>query len=379
MTKLVLNQFAHKLYTKLASQKHENFFISPFSISTALSMCYAGARNETAQQLKDLLHISKLSDAEILDLNSKYISNIQHNLGGDVTITTANKIYPNVGFDVKKDFLELVTKHFHSGVHQVDYSKPAESADTINQWVAEQTRDKIKNLISPDSLNSLTRLVLVNAIYFKGNWLSKFDKENTQKREFRSIDGSKKEIDMMHLFGKKFSFMWHPEGIEASACTLPYVGEKIAMTIILPDEGKTLDQIEASLTPDVLNFIISCNNPEEKVNLVLPKFKLEHKTELSDSFKEMGAHLPFDQGRADFTGINADPSGLYISKVVHQAVVEVNEEGTEAAAATGIIMMTRCAVIEDPIEFTCDRPFLFVIHERTHNTTLFIGKYVKPE
>lgn len=169
------------------------------------------------------------------------------------------------------------------------------------------------------------------------------------------------------------------KGLAAESCTFPYVGEKIALTVILPEQGHTLDEIEAGLTPEVLNAIYTCDFPQEKVNVQLPKFKLEHKTELSQHFKEMGVNLPFDQARADFSGINTSPTGLYISKIVHQAVVEVNEEGTEAAAATGVIMMTRMAVLDQPRDFICDRPFLFVIHERNHNTTLFIGKYVKPE
>lgn len=151
------------------------------------------------------------------------------------------------------------------------------------------------------------------------------------------------------------------------------------MTIILPEEGHTLDEIENGLNADLLNTIYTCDYPQEKVNLQVPKFKLEHKTELSNHFKEMGAHLPFDDRQADFTGINENPQGLYISKVVHQAVVEVNEEGTEAAAATGVIMMTRMAIIDEPRDFICNRPFIFVIHEKTHNTTLFIGKYAKPQ
>lgn len=342
-------------------------------------MCYAGARNETAKQLKDLLHVSNLSDEQIMELNHKYLSNINQNLGSDVIINTANKIYPNVGFEIKKDFLDLIAKHFHSDVQQVNYSKPAESANTINQWVAEKTKDKIKNLISPDALNDLTRMVLVNAIYFKGNWLNKFNSNHTEKKDFHAIDGKTAPVDMMHMSGKKYLFIWHPGGLAADSCTFPYVGEKIAMTVILPEEGKSLDEIEAGLTPEVLNTIYTCDFPHEKVNVQLPKFKLEHKTELSGTFKEMGVNLPFDQARADFTGINSDPTGLYISKVVHQAVVEVNEEGTEAAAATGVIMMTRMAILDQPRDFICNRPFIFVIHERTHNTTLFMGKYVKPE
>lgn len=241
-------------------------------------------------------------------------------------------------------------------------------------------KDKIKNLISPDSLNSLVRMVLVNAIYFKGKWLQEFDKKNTQKKIFNAIDGTTQNVDMMHLNGKKFPYYWHPGGIEANTCQFEYVGKKIALTIILPEPEKTLAQIEAQLTPEILNDILSTQMSPEKVNVQMPKFKLEYKTELSKPFKELGATLPFDQDKADFTGINSSPSGLYISKVVHQAVVDINEEGTEAAAATGVIMMTRCAmVVNEPREFICDRPFLFVIHEKTHNTVLFIGKYAKPE
>lgn len=168
------------------------------------------------------------------------------------------------------------------------------------------------------------------------------------------------------------------EGLDFSTCTFPYVGNKVAMTVILPEPDHKLDEIESKLTPEVLHMIYT-GSTEEKMNICIPKFKLEHKTELSGHLKEMGAALAFDQARADFSGINSDPSGLFISKVVHQAVVEVNEEGTEAAAATGVIMMTRMAPMDEPRDFYCDRPFLFVIHEKTHNTTLFMGKYVKPQ
>ena len=223
-------------------------------------------------------------------------------------------------------------------------------------------------------------MVLVNAIYFKGSWLQKFDTKHTMKKDFHAIDGTTKSVDMMHLNGKKFPFFWHPGNIEANACQFDYVGKKIALTIILPEPETTLAQVEAQLTPEILNNILSDMVQPEKVNVQMPKFKLEYKAELSNHFKQMGAHLPFDPYNADFSGITtSEPLGLYISKVVHQAVVDINEEGTEAAAATGVIMMTRMMIVTDePREFICDRPFLFIIHERTHNTALFIGKYVQP-
>jgi len=177
---------------------------------TAMSMCYFGAKNETAQQLKEVLDLSNLSETEILDLNRKYLSNIKENLGENVDISTVNKIYP-MG-PVEKEFLDIVTKQFNSDVQPLDYSNPAEATKTINQWVSEQTRNKINNLIPPGVLNLLTRMVLVNAIYFKGNWINKFKPEMTIKKDFHDIDGKTSLVDMMHLSGKKFLYLSHPSG-----------------------------------------------------------------------------------------------------------------------------------------------------------------------
>jgi serpin B len=379
----VINDFALKLYNKLAAGKNENLFASPFSILTAMAMCHAGAKSDTASQLKDLLALSKLNDQEILDLSNKHLTNINSNLGSDITIKTANKIYPRHGFQIKTDFIEKLTKHFRSEIEQVDFDKSTEAAKTINDWVAKQTNDKIKDLVGADSLNELTRLVLVNAIYFKGNWLQKFDTAQTSKQNFRLPEGGAKQVDMMHLEGKKFKYFWHPFGIDANSLELPYVGEKISMTIILPEEDindvkNSLERVESQLTPEIIHQILTMEIPIEKVNLQLPKFKLSSKKELSSHFKEMGATLPFDQDRANFTGINDDPRGLYISKVFHEAVVEVGEEGTEAAAATAVVMAVRMA-LDTPRDFICNRPFLFIIHEKVNDTILFIGKYSKPE
>jgi len=177
---------------------------------TAMSMCYFGAKNETAQQLKEVLDLSNLSETEILDLNHKYLSNIKENLGKDVDISTANKIYP-MG-PVEKEFLDIVTKQFNSDVQPLDYSNPAEATKTINQWVSEQTRNKINNLIPLGVLSVLTKMVLVNAIYFKGNWINKFKPEMTIKKDFHDIDGKTSLVDMMHLSGKKFLYLSHPSG-----------------------------------------------------------------------------------------------------------------------------------------------------------------------
>lgn len=173
-------------------------------------MCYFGARNETAQQLRTLLSFGNLTDAQILEHYGNLLNHINNSLGNEIAISSANKIYPSV--EIRDEFVDLVRKHFHSSVEKTNYSDPRKAAEIINQWVAQQTRDKITNLLSPSALTSLTRMVLVNAIYFKGNWLNQFDKNATVKKDFHAIDGSVSGVDMMHLRGKKFQYFNHPKG-----------------------------------------------------------------------------------------------------------------------------------------------------------------------
>jgi serpin B len=280
-----LNQFALKLFNKLSAGKDANFFISPFSISTAMSMCLAGARHDTASQLKELLNVSHLDDNQILELNQSYLANVNNSLGKDIKINTANKIYPHKGFQIHQEFIDLLAKKFHSEIQQLNYSNGQESAQTINSWVAEQTKDKIKNLVSPNALNDLTRLVLVNAIYFKGNWLTQFKPDQTGKEDFHLSDGSVKKVDMMRLYNKKFKYMASPGGINADTLELPYEGETVAMTIILPHKTHNLAAVEKQLTVEVIQEVLTSRwgtsgAPKDPIHLQLPKFKLEHKEEV---------------------------------------------------------------------------------------------------
>jgi serpin B len=260
-------------------------FISPFSISSALAMCYVGARNETAKQLKSLLQMESMSDADVLKLQEQLLANVK-NLGssGDVALTTANKLYPNVGFEVNKNYLQSVQKSFHSEVEQLNYSQPEAAAKRINDWVAHQTHDKIQNLVPASILNDLVRMVLVNAIYFKGNWLYKFDKNDTYKEDFNLADGSKQKVDMMKLLNKKFKLQTAMDGMNATICEFPYFGNHVAMSIILPHEGVSLDHVQKHLTVDALHGIL--NNPVTtgKVFAYIPKFKLEFKSEVNSAF-----------------------------------------------------------------------------------------------
>lgn len=375
-----LNSFSHRLFQTIGSGKNENFFISPFSISTALCMCLTGAKNETASQLKDLLGYSHMNDQEILDLNNELITSI-NNLSNTVSLKTANKIYPHENFQILKSFLETIDKKFHAEVQSLNFGDASASSKEINKWVAKQTSDKITDLIDPSLINNLTRLVLVNAIYFKGNWTHKFDSNSTSKVDFHLIDGSTKKVDMMKN-QKKFRHSSSPNGLSADICELAYEGEQISMTIILPHENSSIESVEKQLNDKVLNEMLSSGKQFKTVNLQLPKFKLRYNAELSNHLIKMGANLPFDESKADFSGMTSNPNGLVISNVVHQAFVELNEEGTEAAAATAVIMRLKCARVERPdpvINFVCNRPFLFLIHENKNNGILFFGKYVQPD
>ena len=258
----------------------ENFFISPFIIFTSMTMCYTGAKADTSKQLKKLLNLNGLNDQDINEQIKDLLNNVNSKLGSDVLISVCNKIYPNVGFEVKKDFVDNITKTFHGEVQQVDYSDPVKSSKTINDWVASKTNNKIQNLISPESINHLVELILVNAIYFKGNWLEKFDAQNTSPEDFNLADGSKVKVNMMKLNGKYFNVMYDIEGLDATLCKIPYAGEKISMTIILPNEGVSLNDVEKQMNTKMIQDVLGRKFYREKVNVHLPKFKMEYEIEV---------------------------------------------------------------------------------------------------
>jgi serpin B len=241
-------------------------------------MCYIGAKNETASQLKSLLNFSNFKDDDILRLNSELMDALNNQIGDQVTLNTANKIYPNEGFNIRKEFVDSIVKNFHSEVQQLNYSDAEGSAKIINDWVSLKTKEKINNLVPSNALNASTRLVLVNAIYFKGNWLQKFNKEGTIKEDFTLADGSKQKVDMMRLVNKKWKTQNLPE-INAQVCVFPYAGEKVSMTIILPHVGVTLESVESKLNGNLIKEIFSKGFKQE-INVFIPKFKLEYSQEV---------------------------------------------------------------------------------------------------
>jgi serpin B len=380
------NKFALELFTKLQSTKG-NLFFSPYSISTALAMAHAGARNETESQMARVLHFP-VSANRSTDLSSKLLldrpqfassfGNIVKDLNnrgqkGGYTLTVANALWGQKNYGFLEDFLELIETSYNGRLNEVDFVRDMETArKTINAWVEKKTNDKIKNLISEGVLDSMTRLVLTNAIYFKGNWARQFKENRTKDSTFTLADGQKIDVAMMNQKAE-FGYM---ETDTFQALELPYVDEELSMVILLPKQFDALDEFEKTLVQENLTQWLAKIHKREVVVFV-PKFKMTSQFSLASVLKSMGMKDAFASG-ADFSGINGKRD-LFISAVIHKAYVEVNEEGTEAAAATGVVMrLTSIGPAPIPV-FRADHPFLFLIRDNLTDSILFIGRVANPK
>jgi serpin B len=256
---------------------------------------------------------------------------------------------------------------------------PNGATELINRWVADNTAQKITNILPPGALDSFTRLVLVNAVYFKGDWAKKFEVSNTKEENFHVSSTEKVRVQLMHMHKAKFSYGSNHELI-SQAIELPYAGNRLSMIIILPDPSSSLQKLESLLTADdILNVRDKFQMYEREVQVWLPRFRLNEKLDLTGILSAMGMTDMFSTKLADFSGMDGTRE-LCVSKVLHQAVVDVNEEGTEAAAVTAVVMMKKClAVRKDPFEFRADRPFLFFIRDNSTNSILFLGRLVRPD
>ncbi|XP_051655434.1 serpin B6-like isoform X3 [Manacus candei] len=370
--------FALDLLRKLCEKKSgQNLFFSPFSISSALSMILLGSKGNTEAQITKVLSLNKAEDAhngyqsllsEINDPNTKYI------------LRTANRLYGEKTFEFLSSFLESSQKSYHAGLEPTDFMNAWEdSRKRINGWVEERTEGKIQNLLAEGLLNSLTRLVLVNAIYFKGNWENQFNKLGTAERPFHINKNKTKPVQMM--FKTDRFNMTYIGNLQTKILELPYAGNELSMIILLPDaiqDGSTgLERLERELTYEKLRDWIS---PEmmgsTEVRVSLPRFKLEEDYDLKPILSCMGMPDAFDSGKADFSGMSSG-NELVLSEVVHKSFVEVNEEGTEAAAATAAVMMFATSVRIVP-DFTADHPFLFFIRHNKSSSILFCGRFCSP-
>jgi len=242
-------------------------------------MVLSGARNETEKQLKSLLNLINHNKQQIFDFQSSYLKAISR-LDSNVVLSVANKVYLNQGYVLNEEFKDNLVKYYGSEAESINFRDAQQSAKTINDWIANKTNEKIRNLLSSDFFDEFTRLVLVNGIYFKGKWLHPFDKVNTYKEDFTLRDGSVKKVDMMKLLNKKFFFKTNPGGLMACTCELPYIGENISMTIILPNEGINIEDVEKKINHETLKEVFEKTYRPSKVHLYLPKFKLDLKTEV---------------------------------------------------------------------------------------------------
>ena len=365
--------FALQLYGKLRSTEG-NLALSPYSISSTLAMTYAGARGDTARQMEQTLHFDQ-SKTGLHELFGRLDAALKAAQGSN-ELSIANSLWPQEKYPFREEFLNLLKRDYGATVTPLDYEREAERARArINQWVDDKTRHKIAEIIGPSVLNALTRMVLVNAIYFKGTWATPFPASSTRPDKFYAQPGTALTVPFMHQRGH-FSY---GENDQVQLLALPYVGRQLEMVILLPRSREGIGPLESSLTPASLAAWTSGMRNQE-VDVALPKFKMSSGFSLAQALKAMGLNDAFDPSRADFSGMDGRAHWLYLSAVLHKAYVEVNEKGTEAAAATAVVMRPMAMRIEEPPrEFRADHPFLFLIRDSTTGSILFMGRVVKPE
>ncbi len=369
-------RFAVELY-RLLRQADGNLFYSPYSISQALAMTYAGAREQTAAQMADVLGIDLDEERLHATMNAldqllaSRAEDLGYQEGTGFRLEVANALWGQKGYAFRGEFLDLLARSYGAGMHTVDYASDPEAArKAINDWVLAQTEDRIRDLLAPGTVDEATRLVLANAIYMKASWQSPFDPDDTADGSFTLPNGDTVTVPMMHQTSR-YGLL---QGGDLVVVELPYIGDQLRMTILMPAVG-TLGAFEEALDADRLPAIIDSLEWSD-VRLTMPTFRVESEYSLADALKALGMTDAFDPDAADFSGMDGTRD-LYISAVVHKAFVDVDETGTEAAAATAVAMTTS-AMPGEPPEVAVDHPFLFLIRDQVTGAILFIGRVVDP-
>jgi serpin B len=366
--------FAIDVYRRLSADPG-NVFYSPFSISEAMAMVSAGAKGETQQQIAEALRFS-LPQARLHpafnDLDQALASRGQDAEGQDgqpFALNVANALWGQLHYQFQAPFLDTLAQNYGAGMHVVDFAgAPSASVKVINDWVSARTEDKIQNLLSEADISGSTKLVLTNAIYFNARWATPFDEADTKLATFTRADGTTAQVQTMSgTVGGRYA-----AGAGYEAVSLPYDGSELSMILVLPTEG-TLEELADGLDGTHLAAIAGQMSSYD-VTVHLPRFKMETKYQLAEHLSAMGMPLAFSAD-ADFSGISTQ-SKLFISKVIHQAFVNVNESGTEAAAATAVVMRDTAAA--ETVEVSFDRPFLFFIRDDATGSVLFLGRVSDP-
>ncbi|QDG49531.1 serpin family protein [Persicimonas caeni] len=364
--------FALDLYAEVADEE-DNIFYSPHSISIALAMTYAGARNDTATEMAQVMHYDLPQDRlhpafNWLDLHLMDLAEEPVNEESEpFQLSVANSIWGQKDYHFESDFLDTLAVNYGAGLRTLDFIEETEaSRQTINTWVEDETEDRIKNLLPQGTITQGTRLVLTNAIYFKASWLSAFDEQMTSQGDFTLRDGSTVTADLMQQTAQ---FPYADMG-DYRAVQLPYDGGDVSMLVILPDDLATFESSFDASKLDAVDAALA----SERVKLTFPKFEFEAPLMLTGILQDMGMVAPFQN--ADFSGMTGQV-GLAITDVVHKAFVAVDEEGTEAAAATAVVV-GETSVPPTPVEFRADKPFIFMIRDNQTGSILFMGRIVDP-
>ncbi|MEM2277027.1 MAG: serpin family protein [Thermoproteota archaeon] len=363
------NQFAFKLYFELVKTETGNVFYSPYSIFSALAMTYEGARGETADEMKTVFGFP---ESRILRPNFAAIYNRINEVSKDYELRTGNALWVQKDYPFLEDYLKAVEEYYGGKAAVLDFINEAEkSRQTINTFIEEQTNHKIKDLIPPGSLDEYTRLILTNAIYFKGDWKIAFNESLTMEEDFWVEPNRAVKVQMMHMHPNETIRFNYAYTEDVQIIELPYKGDNMSMIIMLP---RDLKSFEASLTLEKLNEYMAVMKEERLDEICLPKFKLDTKYFMRETLSNLGMPTAFSEA-ADFSGMTGRRD-LFISEVIHQAYVKVDEKGTEAAAATAVVMRLT-AILETKV-FRANRPFIFIIRERETGNILFMGRVVNP-
>ena len=391
------NQFACDLYSRVASSTPGNLFFSPSSVWTALAMTYAGAASDTAKEMAKTLHLD-LPDDQLHPAIKLLHESIRP---ASVKLSITNRLWGQAGYRFLPEFTETIEQFYGASLKEVDFRGETETARfTINEWVEEQTAGRIVDLFPPGTLSPLARLVLVNAIHFLGRWDSVFDEADTRSETFWTSPGSHQTVPMMHQVGsypyRDFgdvvilempyqSQAWpltektNEEGLEGwTVADTPIGSGDLTMTLLLHREINGLGQIEAQLWPDsIRRWTKAANLGECLIDLGVPRFRIKTDIELKRTLASLGMHRAFSIDDASFSRMSHDPEGLFLSAVLHKAFVDVNEEGTEAAAATGGAMFG-AGRLPEPTIVRVDHPFVFLIRDRETGLILFCGRVADP-
>jgi serpin B len=373
------NRYALDYYNAVRVKPGNQFF-SPYSISTALAMTYAGADGLTADQMAKTLHFELPQERLHPAFNAldQQLDPVEQKIGKDspqpFQLDVANSIWGQEEHPFKQEFLDLLAMNYGAGLRMTDFKNDAKnSRREINNWVEDQTQKKIKDLIPQGGVSALTRLVLTNAIYFKADWLYPFENNNTRSLPFTLLDGNQIETPTMS-FEESHDLLYFAGG-GFQAVELPYAGDQVSMLILLPEAG-SLEVFEAALDEKRLDEILNHSQPAN-LQVLLPKFEFTVEYKLKENLAEMGMPDAFCEGTPDFSGMDEE-GNLCIDEVFHKAFVAVDEKGTEAAAASAVVMREVSAPLEQPVLIKVDRPFLFFIRHKPSGTILFMGRLLDP-